>query len=91
MRSLTSLMTLIDAYVAATGIADASLSMRVFRDNKKIRSLRHGGDITTSRMDAAVQWFSENWPENLDWPRGVSRPRARKTTSETSQASARSA
>lgn len=74
MKSISPLMTLIDAYGVATGIADKTLSFRVFKDSKKIAALRDGADITTNRLDEAVAWFSENWPEDAAWPKGVVRP-----------------
>ena len=74
MNSLSSLMNLIDVYAAATGVADKTISYRVFRDSKKIRALRDGGDITTSRLDEALIWFSAHWPESAHWPDGIERP-----------------
>lgn len=74
MRSLPDLMDLIDAYGAATGIPDVTISNRVFADSKKIAALRRGADITTKRRDNAVEWFSERWPDGTPWPAHIARP-----------------
>ena len=74
MSSLSPLMNLIDAYGALTELPDVTISFRVFGDSKKIAALRGGGDITTSRLDHAVRWFSDKWPEGAEWPEGIDRP-----------------
>lgn len=71
-------MQIIDAYAAATCLSDKTISHRVFKDTKKVNALRQGGDITTSRLDEAVVWFSANWPIGVEWPEGIDRP-ARQT------------
>jgi hypothetical protein len=71
-------MRIIDAYAAATCLSDKTISHRVFKDTKKVNAVRQGGDITTSRLDEAVVWFSDNWPVGAEWPKSVERP-ARQT------------
>ena len=36
--------------------------------------LRRGGTITTRRMDRALRYLSEHWPEDLAWPAHTPRP-----------------
>lgn len=67
-------LSLVDRFAEATGIADVTLSSRVFADSKKIAALRGSGDITLGRVNAAVQWFSDHWPENAVWPDDIARP-----------------
>ena len=31
-------------------------------------------DCRTGTYARVIQWFSDNWPEGLDWPPGVPRP-----------------
>jgi hypothetical protein len=74
MIGIAQLLTLVDAYRTATGTEDTTVSHRVFADSKKVGALRDGADITTGRFNAAVLWFSENWPDGAEWPAGVARP-----------------
>jgi hypothetical protein len=74
MTAIIQLLTLVDAYRAATDLAEATVSSRVFFDGKRIASLRSGGDVGAMRLDRAIQWFSDNWPANAVWPADVPRP-----------------
>jgi hypothetical protein len=74
MINIQHLLDVADAYRTATGIEDKTVSNRVFADAKKLTALRSGSDITISRFNDALVWFSANWPENAEWPVAVSRP-----------------
>lgn len=71
---LRPLLAVVDAYETATLASDTTVSSRIFNDGKKIGSLRTGADIMTRKYNAALVWFSANWPEGAVWPEGVSRP-----------------
>lgn len=68
------ILTLADAYKAALGLEDKTVSSRVFDDSKKLTAIRTGSDLTVSRFNAAIRWFDENWPVDAEWPKGVLRP-----------------
>lgn len=75
MNELAHLTKLADAFIAAIpDLKEVTLSHRVFGDSKKLAAIRDGADITVSRFNAAVMWFSENWPEDAEWPEGVAKP-----------------
>lgn len=74
MLEICNLLALVDVYRAATGTEDRTVSSRVFSDGKKLSALRGGADITVSRFNDAVQWFSHNWPEKAVWPENIIRP-----------------
>ena len=74
MLEICNLLALADVYRQATGTEDRTVSSRVFSDGKKLSALRSGADITVSRFNDAVQWFSDNWPVQTDWPKGIYRP-----------------
>ncbi|RUV08003.1 hypothetical protein EOA79_02465 [Mesorhizobium sp. M1A.F.Ca.IN.020.03.2.1] len=74
MIEIKHLLAIVDAYRAATGVEDTTVSHRVFDDSKKIDAMRRGGDITLGRFNSAVLWFSENWPEGAEWPLAIARP-----------------
>lgn len=74
MLKITHLLDLADRYQAVEFCADKTLSNRLFSDTKKLSALRNGADITVSRFNDAVQWFSHNWPEKAVWPENIIRP-----------------
>ena len=74
MQQIAHLLSVADAYKAALGIEDTTVSARVFNDSKKLASLRSGSDITVGRFNAAMRWFSTNWPDDARWPAGIHRP-----------------
>lgn len=37
-------------------------------------------DITTGTYERAMQWFSDHWPDAVDWPEGIERPPANQAT-----------
>lgn len=77
MNQIAELLSIVDAYMSATGRKETTVSTSVFNDGKKITGLRDGtADIGTRRYNSAVVWFSENWPENAVWPDGIARPMA---------------
>ena len=74
MTEIAHLLTLADAFIAATSVKEVTLSHRVFGDSKKLAAIRSGADITLGRFNAALEWFSANWPEGAEWPEGIARP-----------------
>lgn len=68
MQQIAHLLSVADAYKAALGIEDTTVSARVFNDSKKLTALRSGADITVGRFNAAMRWFDENWPNDVDRP-----------------------
>jgi hypothetical protein len=37
-----------------------------------------GGSCTLKTAGKLGRWFSENWPQDLEWPRDIVRPRGEK-------------
>lgn len=74
MINIQHLLIVADAYRLATGTEDKTVSSRVFADSKKLTALRSGSDLTISRFNDALRWFSANWPEDATWPMDVDRP-----------------
>lgn len=70
MISKDTLVLVADRFrLVAGGLAETTLSHRMFGDTKKIASLRAGSDITVGRFNAAMRWMAENWPEGEPLPR----------------------
>ncbi|WP_146193168.1 hypothetical protein [Maritimibacter sp. 55A14] len=40
--------------------------------------LRDGHGTTIRTYNKVLQWFSDHWPEDLDWPSDIPRPRKSK-------------
>jgi hypothetical protein len=74
MSQIHDLLLLAEAYGITLGVEEKTVSSRVFSDSKKLAALRGGSDITVSRFNATIQWFSDNWPDGAAWPVGVQRP-----------------
>lgn len=74
MTHLDALFLLVESYRASQNIAEATLSTRLFSDGKRLGAIRAGSDVGVRRLDAAINWFSANWPEGAEWPAAVPRP-----------------
>lgn len=73
MLEIHHLILLAAEYARLVGVEEKTVSHRVFADSKKLATMRAGGDITVGRFNAAMLWFSANWPEGSAWPEGVER------------------
>jgi hypothetical protein len=75
-------MTLIDAlkivalkYAELRSLSHGRVSTLAFGDGTKLPNILNGeADLTTARFERTMRWFSENWPENSEWPSAVPRP-----------------
>lgn len=74
MSGTERLIALCRAYADAEGIELKTVSSRVFQDSKKLDALIGGYDISVRRYEAALRWFSENWPAGAPWPDNETRP-----------------
>jgi hypothetical protein len=74
MNDIDRLILLSERYGAATGLAEATVSSRVFNDGKRLYDIRRGSDVGVQRIARAMLWFSANWPAGAAWPDGIERP-----------------
>ncbi len=74
MTCIAQILALTEAFTKATGLEAKTVSWRVFGDSKKLAAVAAGADLSTRRFEAAVAWFSANWPVDADWPASVKRP-----------------
>jgi hypothetical protein len=79
MLNIEHLIKVAREYGRVTKVAEKTVSSRVFQDSKKLTAIRSGADITVGRYNAALAWFSENWPEKGKWPNEVPRPEHEET------------
>ncbi|MBI1690502.1 hypothetical protein [Methylorubrum sp. DB1722] len=77
MTGISSLLAIADAYGAACGVPQTTVSKRALQDSSRLAELRSGEcDIGVKRLARTLQWFSDNWPPEHDasWPSDVARP-----------------
>ena len=74
MTLLHALLTVSGRFCEARSISAARASTLVFGDGKVLTRLADGRDLTTRRLETAMQWFSDHWPEGAAWPADVPRP-----------------
>lgn len=73
----SNLLTLGKVYCEAADRSPKTIGMRVARDGRFFDRLEAEKAFTVKTYDTALQWFSDNWPEGLDWPSGIERPAPR--------------
>lgn len=61
-------------YSAHTGKTLSTISSYAVRDGKFFDRLERGGGCTLRTAERLILWFSDNWPDDLEWPSGVPRP-----------------
>jgi hypothetical protein len=69
------LITVSDAYAHARKIGRQRVSTIVLNRGSTLDRVAQGqSDITTGTFEAAMTWFSVNWPDETQWPVDVPRP-----------------
>lgn len=68
------LIDLCDAYALHANVSHWRVSFLVRGDGQFFKRLKEGKGCTVKTASAALQWFSDNWPADLEWPRDIPRP-----------------
>jgi hypothetical protein len=63
-----------DIYCAANGRGRKRVSTLALSRGSKLDDIASGADLTTRSYEAAMLWFSNNWPDGVEWPAAVHRP-----------------
>lgn len=76
MENATSkhLIDLAAAYGAHTGLSHWRVSFLVRGNGQFFRGLESGKSCTLKTAATVLLWFSDNWPEDLQWPADIDRP-----------------
>ncbi|HEV7251475.1 MAG TPA: hypothetical protein VGN93_31240 [Shinella sp.] len=69
-----NLISVADSYCSLTGLSKARVSTLVLSGGRRLAVIEAGGDIGTEGYERAMQWFSDRWPEEAEWPEGIPRP-----------------
>jgi len=74
MNPYTPLIELCDRYAEHSGITHWRVSFLVRGDGQFFNRLKEGRGCTMKTAISVQQWFSDNWPLDLEWPEGIERP-----------------
>ena len=69
-----SLITLAETLIAHEGGSEATISNKITTNARLFQRLRAKKGCTVSTFGNAMNWFSRNWPADLEWPADVPRP-----------------
>jgi len=69
--SADALVILARVYMRATHAPAARLGLQATGNHHLFERLLQGYDCLTRNADSASDWFDENWPIGLPWPREV--------------------
>ena len=69
-----SILQIARIYAVAVNRKPSTVSLRAFGSGDIIKRLEDGRGITLQRAGRAMQWFSDNWPDNAIWPSDIHRP-----------------
>lgn len=70
----TQLTTLCDAYASHMNLSHWRVSFLARGDGQFFKRLKDGCSCTVKTASAIFQWFADNWPSDLEWPRDIPRP-----------------
>ena len=68
------LRALIDAFCGISPLSPKTIWGRAVGDARFFQRIEAGHGFSVRTYDKAVQWFSDNWPEDAVWPPEVPRP-----------------
>lgn len=68
------LVLLSDAYAAHMNVSHWRVSFLVRGDGQFFSRIRSGKGCTVKTAASVVQWFSDHWPVDLEWPTDIPRP-----------------
>ena len=68
------LVELLDLFAEHTGRSVSTVSRHATGSGDTVARLRRGGTITTRRLDRAIRFLSDNWPDSVAWPADIPRP-----------------
>lgn len=72
------LITLAETLSGHIGRSEQTISNWAAGHALLFKRLRADKGCTWRVMKKTAQWFSDNWPEDLEWPRDIPRPSAKK-------------
>ena len=74
-----NLLTLAAEMSSHTGWSESTLGNKALKRGAFFQELRGGRSTTIRTYYRLLHWFSDNWPIDLEWPEGISRPEQEST------------
>jgi hypothetical protein len=74
MNQIHHLIQLAETLATHGGVTHFAISMRALGKGDFFKNLKEGRDCRTATANKVLQWFSDNWPADLEWPRAIARP-----------------
>lgn len=75
MNLIGRLQTVSDAFCAQCQLRREQVSYRIFSDQRRLGLVFAGeSGLTVANYERAMRWFSDHWPDGLDWPVDAERP-----------------
>lgn len=74
----STLLSLASLYAAHRGLKLSTVATYAAKDGKFFKSLSDGAGCTLSKAARVVDYFDQNWPSDLEWPKAVVRPSQQK-------------
>ncbi|SFI80581.1 hypothetical protein SAMN05216258_109239 [Albimonas pacifica] len=71
------IVSLAERMAAHQGVTHFAISMRIFGKGDFFKGLIDGRDCRTKTASRALSWFALNWPNDLEWPREIPRPKVK--------------
>lgn len=68
------LLMLLDIYLAISPISESTIANKAAGQAHFFRRMRAGASVTVDRAQRILQWFSDHWPLDLEWPLEIPRP-----------------
>ena len=68
------LSRLTGSFAGHTSRSEATVSRLATGSGETMNRLRRGHTITLRRVARVLQWFSDHWPADLEWPSDIPRP-----------------
>jgi hypothetical protein len=77
------LIVVADVFGRHTGRGRKRVSTLVLKQGNRLDEFAAGRLSPTVRVfERAMLWFSEHWPDGVEWPSGVTRPEAAKESAD---------
>lgn len=75
MNLIGRLKHLSETYCEAANVPLTRVSRTVFGDQRRLdRVFSDQVSLTIPSFERLVEWFADNWPDDLAWPEGIERP-----------------
>ena len=78
-RMAIHIVKLIELLAQARNLSPRTIARYATGSGDMYDRLVAGCDMTIRRATRVTQWFSDHWPEDLDWPEDIPRPAPRRT------------